>query len=54
MNKQEACGKGPILTLMSLAEMNNWRFELIDYRNSGDTAGDKNSVVGYGSVAVLA
>jgi AmmeMemoRadiSam system protein B len=27
------------------------RAELVDLRNSGDTAGDKRSVVGYGAFA---
>jgi hypothetical protein len=47
----EACGKGPILTLMHLARAKGWKARLLDYRNSGDIAGDKTSVVGYGAVA---
>lgn len=43
----EACGKKPILTLMYLAKKLGWRPFLIDYQNSGDTAGNKNQVVGY-------
>lgn len=47
----EACGKQGILTIMHLAKKNNWQGIFVDYKNSGDTAGDKNSVVGYGCYA---
>lgn len=45
----EACGKTGILTLMHIARERGWKGKLIDYKNSGDTAGDKDSVVGYGA-----
>jgi hypothetical protein len=51
MRQQEACGKGPILTLMHLAREKGWQAKLLDYRNSGDTAGDKAGVVGYAAIA---
>ena len=47
----EACGRIPILTLMLIAEHLGWRPHLLDYRNSGDTAGDRQRVVGYGAIA---
>ena len=47
----EACGRAPIATLMHVAHHKNWEPHLLDYRNSGDTAGDKRQVVGYASVA---
>lgn len=48
MAGQEACGKGPILTVMHLAKERGWKPHVLDYRNSGDIAGgDKKSVVGY-------
>jgi len=47
----EACGRIPILTLMLLAEHLGWRPHLLDYQNSGDTAGDRQRVVGYGAIA---
>ncbi|RLG72074.1 MAG: AmmeMemoRadiSam system protein B, partial [Methanobacteriota archaeon] len=50
MERCEACGKVPILTLMHLAKMGNWRGELLDYRNSGDTQGNKERVVGYTAI----
>jgi AmmeMemoRadiSam system protein B len=49
--KGEACGKTPIMTLIHLAKMKGWKAELIDYKNSGDTSGDKKKVVGYSSFA---
>jgi AmmeMemoRadiSam system protein B len=47
----DACGKTPILVLMHLAKKLNWQGKLLDYRNSGDTAGPKDNVVGYGCYA---
>ncbi len=47
----EACGRYPILTLMRIAEILGWTPHLLDYRNSGDTAGDKRQVVGYTAIA---
>jgi AmmeMemoRadiSam system protein B len=44
----EACGKAGILSVMHLANHYRWHGKLLDYRNSGDTGGDKSSVVGYG------
>jgi hypothetical protein len=44
----EACGMNSILCLMHMAEKKGWQGSLIDYRNSGDTYGDKSKVVGYG------
>lgn len=43
----EACGKTPILALMEIARQRHWSCGFLDYRNSGDTMGDKGSVVGY-------
>ena len=51
MKNQEACGKLPILSLMRLAKDKGWKTQLLDYRNSGDTSGDKSGVVGYSAVA---
>ncbi len=47
----DACGKAGILTLMNIAKMKKWKGKLLDYRNSGDTAGPKDAVVGYGCYA---
>ena len=52
MKTQEACGKVPILTLMYLAREKGWKAQVLDYRNSGDTSGDKShGVVGYAAIA---
>ena len=51
MKSEEACGKLPILTLIYLARLKGWKAQLLDYRNSGDTAGDKSGVVGYAAIA---
>ena len=47
----DACGSAPINGLLLAAKRKEMRPELIDLRNSGDTAGDKRSVVGYGAFA---
>jgi AmmeMemoRadiSam system protein B len=47
----EACGRYPVVTLMLIAEALGWTPHLLDYRNSGDTAGDKRQVVGYAAIA---
>jgi AmmeMemoRadiSam system protein B len=47
----EACGRAPVATLMEVAARNAWHPHLLDYRTSGDTAGDRSRVVGYASVA---
>jgi AmmeMemoRadiSam system protein B/AmmeMemoRadiSam system protein A len=49
----EACGKQAVLTLMHIAKTKGWRGVLLDYKNSGDTAGSKNRVVGYASIAFV-
>lgn len=48
--KCEACSLYAIFILMELAKRNGWQAKIIDYKNSGDTAGDKSSVVGYSSI----
>lgn len=47
----DACGRVGILTLMRLCKKHGYSMKLLDYRNSGDTAGDKSAVVGYAAVA---
>lgn len=49
----QACGKQAVLTLMRLAKLKGWDSVLVDYRNSGDTAGEKSRVVGYASIAFV-
>ncbi len=48
----EACGGGPIVAAMIASERLGARqATLLKYANSGDTAGDKTQVVGYGAMA---
>lgn len=47
-----ACGGRPIRGLMTLARQRDLRITLVDLRNSGDTAGPRDKVVGYGSFIV--
>ena len=52
-NTLEACGITCIYTLMKYAFLKeNAKCDILDYRNSGDTAGDKFRVVGYASGVV--
>ena len=50
---EEACGATPVNGLLELARRRKLRVELLDLRNSGDTAGGRDRVVGYGSFALL-
>ncbi|MBF0165138.1 MAG: AmmeMemoRadiSam system protein B [Magnetococcales bacterium] len=45
----EACGRTGVGALLETARRRRWRPVLADLRNSGDTAGEKNRVVGYAS-----
>jgi len=51
INHDQACGATPVTGLNLLAQRRGLQPRLIDLRNSGDTAGDKSRVVGYGSFA---
>ena len=48
---EEACGAAPINGLLAFARAHGLRAEGLDLRNSGDTAGSRDRVVGYGSFA---
>ncbi len=48
----QACGASGINGLMDVARRRGLTVELLDLRNSGDTAGDRSRVVGYGSYAL--
>lgn len=45
------CGRYPVGVLLELARKRHWQPVLLHYSNSGDTAGDRDAVVGYGAVA---
>ena len=51
---EEACGAAPINGLLRTARGRALDAELVDLRNSGDTAGDRARVVGYGAFAFAA
>jgi AmmeMemoRadiSam system protein B len=51
LSHEQACGATPVAGLAHVARRRALKPELIDLRNSGDTAGDKSRVVGYGSFA---
>jgi AmmeMemoRadiSam system protein B/AmmeMemoRadiSam system protein A len=48
----EACGCIPLHGLLTIARSRDLHIELLDLRNSGDTAGPRDRVVGYGSFAI--
>lgn len=49
---EDACGCVALSGFLLLAQQRNLSINTVDYRNSGDTAGDKSSVVGYGAYIV--
>ena len=51
IDHEQACGATPIGGLLDVARRRGLEAELLDVRNSGDTAGDKRRVVGYASFA---
>ncbi len=50
-SSNRACGSIPIDTLLILALEHNWEPVLLNYSNSGDTAGPRDRVVGYAAIA---
>ena len=48
---EQACGATPVNGLMLAARHHRLTPHLLDLRNSGDTAGDRDRVVGYGAFA---
>lgn len=48
----DACGRIPISGLLASARKHHLQVETIDLRNSGDTAGSMDSVVGYGAYVI--
>jgi len=51
LEPDSACGLIPIKGLIHLAQQKGLRAEMLDLRNSGDTAGSRDQVVGYGAYA---
>jgi AmmeMemoRadiSam system protein B len=52
ISSEAACGQVPINGLLKLARERSLTVKTIDLHNSGDTAGAKNSVVGYGAYVI--
>ncbi len=52
LSGDDACGFYPLRGLMEAARRKDLPIELLDLRTSGDTAGDPDSVVGYGAFSV--
>lgn len=47
----DACGRNGLKGMITVAQEKQLAAEILDLRNSGDTAGDKSRVVGYGAYA---
>ncbi|HIJ62447.1 MAG TPA: AmmeMemoRadiSam system protein B [Rhodospirillaceae bacterium] len=54
IGSDQACGRLPILGLLDLAKRRGLAVTTVDLRNSGDTAGPRDRVVGYGAWAFVA
>lgn len=50
---QQACGRNPVNGLLVAARHHKLRATTLDLRNSGDTAGGRDRVVGYGAYAFI-
>ncbi|NKB56594.1 MAG: AmmeMemoRadiSam system protein B [Alphaproteobacteria bacterium] len=49
IGRDQACGRIPVAGLLTAAQQRSMTVERLDLRNSGDTAGTKDRVVGYGA-----
>lgn len=52
LGRDSACGRLPIQGLLLVARQRGLRVRCLDRRNSGDTAGPRDRVVGYGAYVV--
>ncbi len=53
ISAQQACGSLPLRAMLSLAQDRRLEVVTLDVRNSGDTAGPRQQVVGYGAYAFV-
>ena len=53
LDYDRACGRTPIAGLLQVAKKLGLHAEILDVRNSGDTAGPRDRVVGYGAYAFI-
>lgn len=54
IGREQACGRGPLQGLLLAARRHGLCARRLDLRSSGDTAGSRDSVVGYGAFAFCA
>ena len=54
LSTEDACGAYPLRGALLAASQNHWNVHRLGLCNSGDTAGDRASVVGYGAWAMTA
>ncbi len=52
LSPEDACGRTAVQAALVLARRRGWTCRLLDLRNSGDTAGSRDRVVGYGAFAM--
>ena len=52
LNYESACGRNPVSGLLYVARQRGLHAQAIDVRNSGDTAGPRDQVVGYGAYVI--
>lgn len=52
LNRESACGRTGVQAALHLAKRSGYRVQLLDLRNSSDTAGPPDRVVGYGTFAI--
>lgn len=50
---EQACGRNPVNGMLVAARHHRLHARTLDLRNSGDTAGDRDRVVGYGAYAFV-
>lgn len=48
----DACGRNGLKGMLTVAKERHLSIDILDLRNSGDTAGDKSRVVGYGAYVI--
>ncbi len=51
LSAEQACGCRPVNGFLRVAEERQLKVAALDIRNSGDTAGNRDRVVGYGAFA---
>jgi AmmeMemoRadiSam system protein B len=51
IDHEHACGATPVNGMIRAARAHGLRATVLDLRNSGDTAGSRDGVVGYGAIA---